>query len=447
MGVLILGGLLVTMDDKRTIIKDGGIAIEGNKIIDVGKRDSIKKRYPSDIVIEADKKIVMPGFICTHTHMSSVLGHNMPVDFSKFGSLDKMLEKWWWPMIEDQTKRDDVYYASLFACLKMIKSGTTCIADMVEAPKSIDGCLDYGAKALEKMGMRGILSFEATERINQENGEDGIKENLRFIQSINDNKESRIKGRFGIHSTYTCSPEVLKRIRSLADEYNEGILIHVSETTYELDIVKKKYGKTPVELLDDIGFLRPDVLAIHCVHLTDSDIDKLRSNDVKVSHTPMSNTLVATGVARIPYMLEKGMTVGIGHDCHFTMDMTEYMRAVFNLHKIHNLNASLMPPNVEFEMATIHGAKALQMENEIGSIEPQKKADIIIVDPKSPTPVYDKTFASYVIWDMNGCDVHTVIIDGEIIMEKGKLKGIDEQEIIEKCQERAFLLWKRDRLV
>jgi 5-methylthioadenosine/S-adenosylhomocysteine deaminase len=146
-------------------------------------------------------------------------------------------------------------------------------------------------------------------------------------------------------------------------------------------------------------------------------------------------------------MLEKGMTVGIGHDCHFTMDMTEYMRAVFNLHKIHNLNASLMPPNVEFEMATIYGAKALQMENEIGSIEPQKKADIIIVDPKSPTPVYDKTFASYVIWDMNGSDVHTVIIDGEIIMENGELKGIDEQEIIEKCQERALLLWKRDQLI
>jgi cytosine/adenosine deaminase-related metal-dependent hydrolase len=446
MGVLILGGLLVTMDDKRTIIKDGGIVIEGNKIIDVGKRDTIKKSYPSDIVIDADRKIVMPGFICNHTHMASVLGHNMPVDFSKFGSLDKMLEKWWWPMIEDQTNRDDVYYASLFACMKMIKSGTTCIADMVEAPKSIEGCLDYSAKALEKMGMRGILSFEATERINRENGEEGIKENLRFIQSRNNTKESRIKGRLGVHSAYTCSPEMLRRIRRLADESNAGILIHVAETAYELDIVKKKYGKTPVELLDDIGFLRPDVLAVHCVHLTDSDIDKLRSNDVKVSHTPMSNTLVATGVARIPHMIEKGITVGIGHDCHFTMDMTEYMRVVFNLHKIHNLNASLMPPHVEFEMATIGGAKSLQMEKEIGSIESQKKADIIIIDPKSPTPVYDKTFASYVIWDMNGCDVHTVIIDGKTIMEKGELKGIDEKEIIEKCQEKALLLWKRNQI-
>ena len=446
--ILIKNGFIVTMDKQRRMFKNGLVVIEENKIIDVGDYEQLKGKYPeSDIVIDTKGKLIMPGFICTHTHMPYVLGHNMPVDFSKYKSFIELLTKWAWPMLEDQIRKEDIYAASRFAAMKMLESGTTCINEMVEAPFDIPGCLDYTAKAVEEVGIRAVVAYEVTERISLENAEEGIKENIRFIEKWNKQKDSRIRGRIGVHTCFTNSEETLRRVRELADKYGSGIHIHIAESTYEVEYIKKKYGKTPVQFMHDIGFLKSDVLAAHCIHLTDEDLKLMKEDDVKVSHTPMSNMLGACGVAKIPDMIDMGITVSLGHDCFFTLDIFEYMRAAFLLHKIHRLNPLVMPPHYVLEMVTTNGARALSLDKEIGSIEPGKKADIVIFNIRSPTPIDEITLASTVVNDFNGKDVDIVIVDGKIVVENGVIKTVDKQEVISKCQERTLELWRRNKLI
>lgn len=451
--ILILGGIVRTTDAERSVIGKGAIAIEKNKIVAVGPRDELKRDYDADRVIEADGKVILPGFICTHAHMTSVLDHNMMcnLDSSQFKEFMDMLTKHWWPMLEDQSTKEDVYYGTRFAALKMLKSGTTCVTDMVEGPNALPGILDSSARAIEEIGIRAVIGNEVSERLvvnpktgetGSENAEEGIRENIGFIEKRN-NKDGLVKGRFALHSAYTCSPELLKKTRQLADKHKTGILIHLAEIPPKL--LQEKYGKTAPQLMDDIGFLGPDVLAAHCIHLSDADLEIFRKNDVKIAHTPMTNALAGLTVARVPDMLEAGLTISLGHDCFFTMDFLECIRWVFLVHKQYRLNPTLMTADQVLEIATINGARALQMEKEIGSLEPGKKADLIIVDPKCPTPINNNTLSSFIVSDMNGTDVNTVIVDGKIIMEHRKFNTVDEQEVLESCVERATDLWERDK--
>ena len=447
MSLVIKNGLIVTMDEKRSVIKDGTIVVEGNKILDLGPTKEMQEKYSFDNVIDATGKLVLPGFICSHSHMTYNLGHNMPVDMTQFKSFIEMLTRFAWPLFEDPITKDDVYYAARFAIAKMLKTGTTTTNELVEAPNAVkDKVLDASAKAIEEGGIRAAVAFETTERISMENAHDGIKENLRFVKKWNNVPDTRIKGKFGVHTVFTNSTETLKEVRELATKYNAGIHIHVAESTYEVEYIKKKFGKTPVEYMKDISFLGPDVTTIHDIHLTDNDIKIYKEFDVKAVHTPMSNMLGAAGVAKIPQMLDLGISVGLGHDCFFTLDMTEYMRAAFLLHKIANMNPLLIAPFQALEMATIGGARALNMDKEIGSLEPGKKADIIIIDERFPTPLVPNYFilSSAIVNDMNGADVETVIVDGKVVVENKKVLTIDEREAYEKAKERTLSLWERD---
>jgi len=446
MSLVIKDGFIVTMDKERRIIPEGTIVVEGNKIVDIGPTKEMEEKYSFDKVIDAKKKLVLPGFICGHSHMAYTLGHNMPVDMRQFKSFIEMLTKWAWPAIEDPTTKDDVYYAGRFVAAKMLKSGTTTTHELVEGPYHVNGILDGAAKAVEESGMRAIIAFETTERVSMENAKEGIKENLRFIQKWNNVPDTRIRGRFGVHTVFTASPETLKEVRELATKHKAGIHIHVAESTYEIDYIKEKYGKTPVEHMRDLGFLGPDVVTVHDIHLTDNDLKIYKEYDTKVIHTPMSNMLGAAGVAKIPQMLDLGITVGLGHDCFFTLDMTEYMRAAFLLHKIANLNPLLIAPFQVLEMVTINGARAIGLENEIGSIEVGKKADIIVVNERFPTPLVPDymTIASAIVNDMNGADVETVIVDGKVVVENKQLLTIDENDAYEKAKERTSMLWEKN---
>jgi 5-methylthioadenosine/S-adenosylhomocysteine deaminase len=441
------------MDASGGIIEKGAIAIDRGKIVAVGTRDELKRDYAADRIIEADRKVILPGFICTHTHMASVLSHNMMCNInpSEFKEFMDILSKYWWPMVEDPSTKEDIYYGTRFAALKMLKSGTTCVADMVEGPNALPGILNASARAIEDLGIRAVIGNEVSERpvVNPKTGKtdvanatEGMKENIRFVEKKN-KEDGLVKGRFALHSAYTCSPELLEKARQLADKHKTGILIHVAEIPPKL--LQEKYGKTAPQLMEDVGFLSPDVLAAHCIHLSDADLEIFRKNDVKIAHTPMSNAYAGLTVARVPDMLEAGITVSLGHDCFFTMDILDCMRWTFLVHKQHRLNPTLLTADQVLEIATVNGAKALQMEKEIGSLKPGKKADLIIVDPKCPTPINKNTLSNVIISDMNGADVNTAIVDGKIIMENRKLNTVDEQEVLESCVERATDLWERNQ--
>jgi 5-methylthioadenosine/S-adenosylhomocysteine deaminase len=232
----------------------------------------------------------------------------------------------------------------------------------------------------------------------------------------------------------------------LANETGAGLFIHVAEFPPQLTV--DKWGKADPQVLEETGFLGPDVMTIHCIHMTDEDIDLWAQHDVKVAHTPMSNMLGGIGVANIPQMMSKGITVSLGHDCFFTLDVIEVMRAAYLIHKV---VPGPNPANMIFfqalEMATVNGAKALNMAKEIGSLEVGKKADVLIIEDKCPTPINAGTWMWYLVHDMSSADVETVFVDGQIVVEDHKLMTIDEEEALCKSQEQAWAMWKRAGVV
>jgi len=439
--ILIKGALVGTQDAERRIFANGAVAIEGNKIVAIGPSAEVEKAYPAKKVIDAGGKIVMPGLICTHTHMPSVVGHNMPVDYSKFHAFMDLLTKWWWPDIEEATTYDSIYWCSLWAAAKMLKTGTTTVVDMVEAPSVVDGCLDVSADAVLKLGSRAVFCYESTERISKENARAGINENVRFFKKWKDQPESRVSGRIAVHTAFTTSEEMLREVRGIATDLGAGLKIHVAEIPPSM--VVEKFGRTAPFVLRDTGFLGPDVLAVHCIHMTAEEIAIWKEYDVKVAHTPMSNMLGGNGVAPIVEMLNEGITVSIGHDCFFTMDQFQYIRMAYLLHKVHHHNPGVIPSFQAIDLSTTNAAHAIQKDHEIGSLEVGKKADILIIKPNQPSPLLPQLFYDTLINDVNGSEVETVLVDGNVVVDNHKLVNVDEDEIQQKCVEETTKLWKK----
>ena len=453
--LLIKNGLVATFDKGAlmgTVYERGAVAVEGNKISDVGDTKALEERYgKARKTIDAAGRIVMPGFIVTHTHMPYVLGHNMPVDFSQLKSFWDMLQKMGWEWLEDITTREGIYAATRYAAAKMMRYGVTTVCELVEGPNALPGALSSSAKAIDEIGIRAQVGFEVTERIpgvsilektDRKNAEKAFEENLSFLRKYPKGNGGRIEGRLGVHTAFTNSIDTLKKAREIANAHQCGIEIHVAEIPRQFLV--EKYGKSAPMVLEEAGLLGPDVIAAHCIDLNDEDMEILARNRVNISHTPMSNSLGGNGVARVPEMLEKGMNVSIGHDCFFTLDISEYIRYAYLLHKAHRANPMLIPPFQALDLALGNAAKAMGLEKEIGSLEKGKKADIIVIEPDSPSPVTRESLIGYYTMTFKGDQVEHVIVDGRQVIEKRKLVTADEAEVKRECLDQAKALWRRN---
>ena len=438
--LLVKGKYVLTMNEKHRVISNGAVVIENSKILDVGSSKEMESSYGADEVVDVKDGVVMPGLINSHNHMYGILSHGIPItnapsDFMGF------LEDYWWPRVENALNKEEIFAAAMMSSVEMIKSGTTCFADILEAPNAIPGGLDTEAKAVKQLGIRSVLSFEATERISQENGWKGVDENLNFIKKWNGRSDSLIRGMFCTHTTFTCGAEFLKKVRELTNKHPAGIHIHLEEGAYETSYCLKNYGKLPVEFYEEIGFLGPDLLASQCVHTKPKETEILRKHGVKVAHMPISNCEVGGGIAPVPSFLKEGLTVGLGTD-GYIQDMFEVMRAAFLIHKGNLQDASVMPADTVIRMATIDSAEAIGLEKSIGSIAPGKKADLITVDLKAPTPVTPENLISHLVVFGDGNLVKDVIVDGELVMNDRKILAADETDIRKRCVDAAQDLWK-----
>ena len=321
---------------RGSVIEDGAVAIEGSRIAAIGKTSELEAEYgKAGRVIDAAGRIVIPGFIITHTHMPYVMGHNQPVDVSQLRSFWDMLQKMGWEWLEDLITRDGIYAATRYAAAKMLKSGTTTVCDLVEAPNDMNGALEASSRAIEEIGIRANLGYEVTERIpgvpindrlDRAMAEKGFEENLRLIEKYPSGGDSLITPRLGVHTAYTNSIETMKQARSVLDKYGCGVQIHIAEIPRAFLV--EKYGKSAPMLLEEAGLLGPDMVAAHCIDLDDEDMKILARNKVNVAHTPMTNSLGGNGVARVPDMMESGINVSLGHDCFF---YSRYL-GVYTLH-------------------------------------------------------------------------------------------------------------------
>jgi 5-methylthioadenosine/S-adenosylhomocysteine deaminase len=438
--LLVKGKYVLTMDEGSGTIREGAVFVEGDRILDVGSARRIGSSYKVDETVDAEDCVVMPGLVCSHNHMYGVLAHGMPFSGAPSNFIG-FLKKFWWPRVEDVLNKGQIRAAVLMSSIEMLKSGTTCCADILEAPNAVPKALDVEAEATEKVGLRSVLSFEATQRMGEENGWKGVEENLNFTRERNRKKGSLTKGMFCTHTTFTCATDFLKKVRDLANEYPAGIHVHLEEGAYESEYCLKKYRKLPVELYEKIGFLGPDVLASQCVHTLSREIKILRKHGVKIAHMPLSNCEVGGGIAPVPSFLKAGLTVGLGTD-GYIQDMFEVMRAAFLIHKGNLQDASVMPADSVIKMATTDAARAIRMEDAVGSIAPGKKADLITVKLDSPTPVTTDNLVPQLVVFGDGSMVQDVIVNGRRIVRNREILTVKEDVARMKCREAADDLWK-----
>ncbi len=453
--LLICDALVMTCEPDSltgTILPGGAVAVRGNSIVEIGESAALKARFPEAERLDASGRVVMPGFIITHTHMPYLLGHGMPVDFSQLHSFWDMLQKMGWEWLEDITTREGIYAATRYAAVKMLKSGTTTVCELVEGPGALPGALEQSARAIEEVGLRAQVGFEVTERVpgvsilsklDRAMAEKAFQENLDFLARHPATDEGgRIQGRLGVHTAFTNSFETLREARRIADQHKCGIQIHVAEIPRAFLV--EKYGKSAPQVLEETGLLGPDVVAAHCVDLTDEDLEILARNRVHVAHTPMTNSLGGNGVARVPDMLARGMNVSLGHDCFFTLDTSEYIRYAYLLHKAHRANPALLPPFQALDLVLGNAARALGLQDRIGSLAPGKRADLLILNPDSPTPVTPASVLGWLMMDFRGWDVETVMVDGRLVVEEGVMTTVNEEEVRRACQEEARKLWRKN---
>ena len=378
-------------------------------------------------IIDAEGKILLPGLINTHTHLSMTLFRGLADDLS----LDSWLNDHIWPM-EANLNGDYCYIGALLGAVELIKSGTTTFSDMYFYMEDV-------ARAVDDAGIRAVLSYGMIDFSDAERREAEIKENMALYDTCNGMADGRIKVFFGPHSPYTASEELLVKVRELADEHNIGIHIHVSETQKEINDSLDERGIRPFEYLEKIGFLGSDVVAAHCVWLSDEEIEIIKKHGVKVSHNPCSNMKLASGVAPVSKLIENDICVSIGTDgasSNNNLDLIEELKTASLLQKVSTLDPKVLTSDEAIEMATIKGAEALGLDDEIGSIEVGKKADIILIDTNSANMVPDSSsLSSNVIYSANGSNVDTTICNGKILMENKKLTTLDEDEIYAKAKQ------------
>ena len=419
--IMIRNGLVLTMAPDNPLIENGAVAIKGDCIVKVGPAHALALEFQAKKVIDACGGIIMPGLINTHTHAAMTCFRGLADDLP----LMTWLHDYIFPA-EAKLTYETVYQGTLLACAEMILSGTTTFCDMYLFEAAV-------AQAAKDAGMRAVVGEVIYDFPSPNYGpvEEGLKYVEALIQKWQDDPLITIA--VEPHSAYLCSPELLKKAKILADQHGVPMVIHLSESAHEVAQVKEKYGKTPVEHLAAIQFLSPNLIADHCVVLTQQDIATLKAFDVKVAHNPESNMKLASGIAPVPELLKHGITVGIGTDgcaSNNNLDLLQEMDTLAKLHKVHLLDPTVMDAPTVVRMATIDGAKVLGLENRIGSLEPGKKADIIVIDIRRPhlTPMYH--VSSHLVYAVSGHDVMTVIVNGRVLMEDRVLTTLDVDAVI-----------------
>lgn len=418
MKILIKNCNLISMNENREKYEENiDILIENKQITKIEK--DIKEK--ADKVIDATGKIIMPGLINTHSHISMSIFRET-VDGYK--TQDWLKEKIW-PM-EDKLEEEDIYFATLLSCIEMIKTGTTTINDMYfMTDKIIEAALKSGIRL---QTTRTLMGYE-------EKDEERIKELEELIEKY---KQDTISFNVGIHGLYTSNEKYVKKCIGFAKEKNLPIHMHFCENEQERKDIKKAYNvQSPVEVINRDFSETHNILA-HSVKLDTEDIKQLKRTNSYISHCPISNLKLGCGVAKIQEMLKSNICVSLGTDGQGSgsnLDMFETMKFTALLQKGINETPEVLPAYEVLKMATINGAKALRLDKEIGSIEVGKKADIIMLNLNHIlTQPINNVFAE-IVYNVKGTNVEMTIINGNIVMENGKIDVIEENETINKCND------------
>jgi len=420
--LVITNGLVVTMNPGRVVVENGAVAIDGADIVAVGPSADVTARFRGRDTLDARGQIVLPGLINTHTHAPMVLYRGLADDLA----LSEWLEKYIFPAEAKTVSPEFVRAGTRLAALEMIQSGTTTYADMYYFEEEI-------ARETRAAGLRGVLGQTVIQFPvpDARTPADGLARAEAFINAYKG--DPLITPAVAPHAIYTLDAATLRAARDLSRRHNVPTLIHLAETADEVKNAEAQFKLSPVRYLESLGFLGAGVLAAHGVWITEPDIALLKMRGVGVSHNPESNMKLASGAAPIPAYLAADAAIGLGTDgaaSNNDLDMFEAMRVASLLHKLQTGDPRAVSARAALEMATIRGARALGMESRIGSLEPGKRADVILVDVSGArqTPMYDAI--SHLVYVVRGGDVRTTIVNGRVLMKDRRMSTLREDDII-----------------
>jgi 5-methylthioadenosine/S-adenosylhomocysteine deaminase len=425
--LFISGGTVITMDAEFRLIEDGGVAVENDLIVAVGKREELAARAGGARAIDASGTLVLPGMINGHAHAAMSLFRGVAEDHS----LNDWLEKYIFPAEARNVTEDFVLWGTRLGVLEMLRGGVTTYADMYYFE-------DVVASVTKESGMRGvlgqtILDFPAP---GNKTPDDALAYTQKYIDRWKG--DPLITPAVAPHSIYTLSTENLKKAAELARKNGVPILIHLAEAPFESELSRKKYGTSPVGYLESIGVLGPDVVGAHSVWVDAEDIATMVRRGVGSVHNPSSNMKLASGVMPVIDLLAAGEPVGLATDSaasNNNQDLFQEMNIAAKLQKVTRMDPRALPARQVVEMATIGGARALHLDKQIGSLEAGKQADIVLIGTGAThsTPMYN--VYSQLVYALNAHDVRTVVIAGKIVMENREMRTMDKPGILAKAHE------------
>ena len=446
--LLINNAQIVTVNN-GLILNNSSIAISGNKIVDLGDSIELGAKYQhAKRIIDATDKVIFPGFINNHNHLFQTLIKGLGDDMV----IGDWLRNVAYPFASKITP-EDVYTGAMIGLMESIHSGVTTTLDYMYAhpvPKISDAVI----KAMQDLKIRGIYARGfvsegekyGTQKALMETPEEVIADFKYLVEKYEKPSAGKIKIWMAPSSPWANTKEMLQKTWKVCQEYGAGYTVHISETDTPRNRAKEVHGFIDTEVLEEFGIVGPNVLLVHCVAINEKDIAMMKKYDIKVSHNPVCNMYLASGVAPVPQMLAEGVTVGLGLDgaaSNNSQDMVETLKSTALLHKVSTRDPKIITAQKVLEMATIDGARSIGMENEIGSLEIGKKADMFIFDPSlsaKSTPMHNPV--STLVYSSSASNIETVIIDGEIVMEDSKILGIDEKDFYRKTQKMSVELIK-----
>jgi len=440
------------MNPKREIIPNGAVYIEGNKIKWVGKTED-SSGYKPELTIDANNMLIMPGLIDTHVHLAQAMIRGMADDVS----LVDWLKKYVWVLQGNYTKEDGRASAEL--CMaEMIRTGTTSFLEcMIHTRYGFNGI----AEAVEDIGMRAALSkiiMDSTGYADSpdimypgmvEEKDECLDETAEMLSRWHGKADGRIQVWYGLRSLGAVTPSLFKEVTRLADEHDTRMTMHLGEVEDDVRYVRNEYDMGLTEFAEEQGLLGPDMVFAHGVHLSDKDLDRLAKSKTNISHCPASNTKLASGFARVPEMLERGIPVSLGCDggpSNNTYDMVREMRLAALVHKAIVDDPLVMSAEDVIEMATLGGAVAMGIDDKLGSLEEGKLADLILVDMDGLSLTPSVNPVSNLVYSGCGTNVDTVLVNGRILMQDKELLTLDEEAVKQKARRRAVDLMERSEI-
>ncbi len=444
---LFCNAIVLTMNNTREILFGGAVAVQGDRIVETGDTSVLLARHPAAEVIDCTGRIVMPGMVNTHTHLFQTLLKGLGDDMD--------LKQWFSCMTGPAAVHltvPDIHAAALHGCIESIRAGVTTLVDF-QYVHVRPGMTDAVVEAFQQTGMRGFvcrgfLTTGVEHGVPPELIEDAnaVMADTRAAVQRHNRTGGRVQVGIAPCMIWTVDEQALRSTRKLADELDLLVTTHLAETQFELTCAQVAYGCTDTVFLDRIGFLGPDVLAVHCVNCNSHDITLLAGHDTKVSHNPCSNLYLASGIAPIPEMLAAGLTVSLGSDGPASSNnhsLIQAMKFAALIQKGVHRDATIITAEEVMEMATIGGARAVGLESEIGSLETGKKADLIVIDADSAALTPFHNAASALVYSALGNEISTVMIDGRLVMRDGAVLTMNEASVRAAAQQAAEELARR----